>query len=244
MLTPNFRYPRRRLIRGFIHHVTRFLFGVLTDFRIEGEENFPEQGPLLVVSNHFSFIDPVAMVRIAPWPMEFLGGFRTPNAPPWIAWLREFWGYYPVFRGTGSRLAIRASEAVLKQNGILGVFPEGTSAVAVLRPARPGVAFIAARTGARLLPVGFDGLVDIFPKLRKGRRSQVVARIGPSIGPFEAPGRGRDRRTHLEEIGHEMMRHIAELLPSERRGYYSDDPVLRAEAEEAAYYPFDEEPET
>ncbi len=243
MLTPNFKYPRRRLMRALVHHIARFLFDILTDFHLIGEENFPSQGPLLVISNHFSFVDPVAMVRIAPWPMEFLGGFRTPNAPPLIAGLRELWGYYPVFRGTASRLAFQASEAVLHQNGVLGVFPEGTSAAAILRPPRPGVAFIAAQTGARLLPVGFDGLTDMFQKLRSGRRSQVTARIGAPFGPFMAPGRGRERRAHLEEIGHEMMRRIADLLPSHRRGYYSDDPTLRAAAEEAAYYPFDDQPE-
>ncbi len=115
-----FKYPRRRLLRGLIQRATQLIFGVLTDFHILGAENFPQSGPLLVVANHFSFVDPMAMVRIAPWPMEFLGGFRTPNAPPLLSWIRELWGYYPVFRGTGSTLAIRAAAAVLKQNGVLG----------------------------------------------------------------------------------------------------------------------------
>ena len=164
-MTNEFKYPRRRLMRTLVHHVTRFLFALLSDFHIIGEENFPKEGPLLVVANHFSFIDPAAMVRIAPWPMEFLGGFRTPNASPAISWLREFWGYYPVFRGTGSQLAFRASDAILKQGGILGIFPEGTSANAMLRPPRPGAAFIATRARAKILPVGFDGLIDMFLSL-------------------------------------------------------------------------------
>ena len=125
----------------------------------------------------------------------------------------------------------------------MGIFPEGTSAAAVLRPPRLGVAFIAARTGARILPVGFDGFTEVFPKLRKGRRAQVTARVGTPFGPFSAPGRGRKRRKALEDIGHEVMRHIAELIPAKRRGYYSDDPALRAEAEAAAYYQFDDKPE-
>ncbi len=243
-MSEEFKYPRRKLMRTFVHHVTRFLFAVLTDFHLVGEENFPTEGPLLVVANHFSFIDPVAMVRIAPWPIEFLGGFRAPNAPATISWLRELWGYYPVFRGTGSTLAFRASEIVLKQRGVLGVFPEGTSAAAVLRPPRPGAAFIAARSTARILPVGLDGFIDVFPRLRKGRRATVTAQIGKPIGPFTAPGRGRKRRKRLEEISHEIMQHIAELLPPERRGVYSDDPALRAAAQEVADYPFDEQPET
>jgi hypothetical protein len=68
-------------------------------------------------------------------------------------------------------------------------------------------------------------------------------RIGEAFGPFAAPGRGRSRRKRLEEIGQKMMERIATLIPPERRGYYSDDPMQRAAAEEAAYYPFDDEPE-
>ncbi len=242
-MTEEFKYPRRRLMRGLVQRITQVLFDLITDFRIVGEENFPKEGPLLVVANHFSFVDPVALVRIAPWPMEFLGGFRTPNAPPLISWVRELWGYYPVFRGTGSTLALRASDAVLRQRGILGVFPEGTSAAAVLRPARPGVALIAARAGARILPVGLDGFIDVLPRLGKGRRARVTAHIGKPFGPFAVPGRGRERREYLERIGHEIMQHIAELLPAERRGHYSDDPAIRAAAQGTEYYPFDDEPE-
>ncbi len=241
-MTEEYKYPRRRLMRAFVHRVTQALFAVLTDFHLIGAENFPKTGPLLVVGNHFSFIDPVAMVRVVPWPMEFLGGFRTPNAPPILSWLREFWGFYPVFRGTGSQIAFRVSDAVLGQGGILGVFPEGTSAAGILRPARPGVPFMAARSGAQILPIGFSGFTEVFPKLRKGLRARVIVQIGKAFGPFSAPGRGRERRARLDEIGHEMMCHIAELLPSEQRGYYSDDPEQRRAAE-AAYYPFDEEPE-
>jgi len=238
-----FKYPRRKFMRGFVRRATQILFSILTDFHLIGAENFPTEGPLLVVANHFSFVDPMAMVRIAPWPMEFLGGFRTPNAPPPLSWLRELWGYYPVFRGTGSTLALRASDAVMRRRGILGVFPEGTSAAAVLRPPRLGVALIAARTGARILPVGLDGFIDVLPRMVKGRRARVTVRVGKPFGPFVASGRGRERREYLEKIGHEIMQHIAELLPAERRGHYSDDPAIRAAAQGTEYYPFDDEPE-
>lgn len=242
-MTEEFKYPRRRFMRGLVRRAAQLAFDLLTDFHLLGEENFPKGGPLLVVANHFSFVDPAAMVRIAPWPMEFLGGFRTPNAPPILSWIRELWGYYPVFRGTGSTLAFRAAASVLGQSGVIGVFPEGTSAAAFLRPPRPGAAWIAAKTGAQLLPVGLDGFIDVLPKLGKGKRAHVTARIGQAFGPFAAPGRGRERREYLEHIGHEIMRHIADLLPPERRGHYSDDPVIRAAAQDAEFYPFDDEPE-
>jgi 1-acyl-sn-glycerol-3-phosphate acyltransferase len=233
-----YQYPRRRVLRTALRQLARIAFAVLSDLRIVGRENLPEGGPLLVVANHFSYIDPVAMVRIAPWPLEFIGGFRTPNAPAWTTLIPKLWGFLPVFRGTGSRHALQAAEGVLTQGGVLGIFPEAGSWAAVLRPARPGTAFLAARTGARLLPMGFDGLIDIFPNLRQGRRARATLRIGKPFGPFRATGRGRERRRQLDEIGHEIMRRIAELLPPERRGHYSDDPAIRAAAAGTEIYPW------
>ena len=106
--TDKFPYPRRRLIRAVLQRLSHVAFAVLTDLQIIGQENLPERGPLLVVANHFSFIDPVAMVRVSPWPLEFVGGFQMPNAPASVTWIPKVWGYYPVFRGTGSRSALRA----------------------------------------------------------------------------------------------------------------------------------------
>jgi 1-acyl-sn-glycerol-3-phosphate acyltransferase len=240
---PKFPYPRRRLIRAVLQRLSHVAFAVLTDLQIIGQENLPEGGPLLVVANHFSFIDPVATVRVAPWPLEFVGGFQMPNAPASVTWIPKVWGYYPVFRGTGSRYALRAAEAVLAQGGVLGIFPEAGSWATVLRPPRPGAAFLAVRTGARILPMGFDGLPDVFPRLRRGRRPRVTVRIGKLFGPFCATGRGRVRRQQLEAIGHEIMRRIAELIPPEQRGHYSDDPALRAAAQGTEVYPWADAPE-
>jgi 1-acyl-sn-glycerol-3-phosphate acyltransferase len=240
---PQFKYPRRRLIRGLIRRVTRAAFAVISDFRVVGREHFPAAGPLLVVGNHFSFLDPVAMLSVCPWPVEFVGGFTVPNAPVGVGELRRLWGYYPVYRGTGSQIAFRAAQAVFDQRGILGIFPEGTSAHALLRPPRPGAAFMAARSQVPILPIGMDGLTEVFPALRRGRRHRVTVRIGAPFGPFSVPGRGRGRRENLDAIGHEIMQRIAELLPSERRGHYSDDPKVRDAARAVEDYIWDEEPE-
>lgn len=240
---PEFRYPRRRLIRGLLQPLARVALATLTDLQIIGRENLPKEGPLLVAANHFSFIDPVAMVGAAPWPLEFIGGFQMPNAPASVTWIPKLWGYYPVHRGSVSRDALRASEAVLAQGGVLGVFPEAGNWATVLRPARPGTAFLAVRTGVWILPMGFDGLTDVFPRLRQGRRAHVTLRIGQPFGPFRATGTGRKRRQQLETIGHEIMRRIAELIPAEKRGHYSDDPAIRATARGTEVYPWDHAPE-
>jgi len=97
----------------------------------------------------------------------------------------------------------------------------------VLRPARPGITYLATRSGARILPVGLYGFTDVFPALGHFRRARVTVHIGKPFGPFTATGSGREHRKQLDEIGDEIMRYIAELLPPELRGYYSDDPAIR-----------------
>jgi 1-acyl-sn-glycerol-3-phosphate acyltransferase len=197
---------------------------------------------VLLAGNHFSFVDPVAMIRATPWPLEFLGGAETPNAPRFFHWVPKVWGRLAVYRGTGSRYAIDGGVAVLKQGGVVGIFPEAGSGAAVLRPPRPGAAFIAAQAGARIVPMGFVGMTEIFPRFREGRRARATVRIGKPIGPFQVSGRGRVRRRQLDQISDLIMQRIAELIPPEQRGFYSDDPALRAAAQ-AFEYAWADEPE-
>lgn len=233
-------YPRRLAIRFLLRQGIRLTFALLSDLRITGRENLPETGPLIVVANHFHFLDPLAVIRAAPWPLEFLAGLQNPNAPRTLSWITRVWGVYTVRRGSASRTAMRASLAVLEQGGVLGVFPEGGSWAPVLRPARPGTAYLAAQSGARLLPMGLDGFLNVFSGVARLRHARASVRIGKPFGPFQVEGRGQARRTQLEDIGHEIMLRIAELIPPERRGVYSDDPEIRAAAQEAAVYPHED----
>jgi hypothetical protein len=107
--------PRKKVIRSILRTLINIVFAILGDFEIIGEENLPQHGPLLVVGNHFSFLDPLAMIKITSWKLEFLGGTRTPNAPGTVEWLRHLWGIIPVFRGSVSRDTFVISETVLAQ---------------------------------------------------------------------------------------------------------------------------------
>mgnify|MGYP006302700833 CR=1 FL=1 len=242
-LEKRYPYPRRRLLRGVLRRFIAATFNAITEMDVLGTENIPEKEPLLVVANHFSFIDPVAMIHATPRPLEFVGGFHMPNAPQFVTWLPKIYGYYPVYRGTGSPGALKAAAAVLRQGGLLGIFPEAGSWAQVLRPARPGTAFLAAKTGVRVLPMGFDGLTEVFPALSEQRRARVTLRIGRPFGPFRVEGRGRERRRQLDRVGSQIMQRIADLIPPERRGFFSDDPAIREAARGTEIYPWDNETE-
>lgn len=220
-----------------MHQMSILAFKLVADLNIIGEKNIPAKGPLLVVGNHFSFIDPVCFVRLARWPIDFIGADQPAFAPSWAHWIIDTWGYHHVYRGTGSTEALRASEAILSQNGVLGIFPEGGSWAQSLRPARPGTAYLAARTGALILPIGLFGFNEIFP-LRLRDHAKATINIGKPFGPFKVSGRGRERREQLDQIGDSIMQEIALLLPDELCGRYAYNPNIRKAAKETERYPW------
>lgn len=231
-------YPRKRFIRTILRSLIKLAFFILCDFEIVGKENLPRTGPLLVVGNHFGFLDPLAMIKVFSWKIEFLGGTQTPNAPGTVNWLRHMWGIVPVFRGSVSRDTFVYSEAILSKKGILVIFPEGGNWATVLRPARPGVAFLTAKTGAPILPIGLIGFDTFFQKIRKFQRPKVTVNVGELFGPYQIDVKSRTDREKLDDIGHEIMNKIANLIPPEKRGFYSDDPKIREEAKGTEIYPW------
>jgi 1-acyl-sn-glycerol-3-phosphate acyltransferase len=114
------RYPRRQLIRKVLKAGIGMAFGILTKFEIEGEENIPAQGPLIVVANHFNFIDTLVLIHMAPWPMEFVGGAKMPNAPTSVHFLQRLFGVIPTYRGTGSRGTLYGAETILRRMACWG----------------------------------------------------------------------------------------------------------------------------
>ncbi|MEN6369138.1 MAG: lysophospholipid acyltransferase family protein [Thermotogota bacterium] len=233
--------PRRRVMRRFLAALIRVAFALLTRFHVEGQENIPQEGPFLVVANHFHFTDPLAVIHAVRRPLDFIGGFRMPFAPASVRLLPRLWGLYRVPRGEEgfARAALRGAESTLLEGGVVGIFPEGGSWTNVLRRPRPGTAFLASRTGVCVLPVGIDGTDGIFPSLRRFRRQPVTVRIGAPIGPFRMKGTGRPGRDRLDAIGDTAMRAVAGLIPEDRRGVYSTDPDIRQKAEAVAAYPWE-----
>lgn len=243
MTTQPQKPARRAAIRSVLRQLINIAFAVVCDFRITGKENVPMDAPLIVVGNHFSFIDAVAAIHAVPRSLEFVGGTQMPSAPVIVRFIPALWGVHRVHRGSSSRDALKAAEEVLADGGTLGIFPEASALAGVLRPARPGAALLAVRSGAPILPLGLDGLTEVFPSLRRGKHARVDIRIGKPFGPFEGSARGRADRQQLDEIGHTIMRKIAELIPPERRGHYSDDPAIREAAKGTEIYIWDSKPE-
>ena len=232
------KVPRRIAIRTALKGLISLALHTFSDFEVIGRENIPEKGPIIITGNHFSFADSIAMLHIAPPSIEMFSGANPAFTPGWAKLLPRLWGVLYVYRGTGSRQAIRDAENVLAQEGFFGIFPEGGAWAEMIRPARPGAAYLASRTDARILPVGFSGFNTVLP-LRFRNQSKVTIRIGKPYGPLKVTGRGRERREQLDELGDRIMKEIAMLLPDHVRGKFSSDPAIRERALEVAEYPWE-----
>lgn len=197
--------------------VTLALFG---DYRVEGRKNVPRSGALLVVANHQSNMDPPVMAVSLRRNSRFLAKDGLFWFPPAALFLRAY-GAHPVKRDQAD---FGAYQWVLEQlalpNGVVTMFPEGTRSPNRMRKARPGIASLAIRSGATILPVGITGTETFGTYMRvfypKGK---IRVRIGK---PFRiAPLPGPASREVFEEITTEIMGRIAALTPDSYHGHYS-----------------------
>jgi len=148
---------------------------------------------------------------------------------PWIHWtLHKIWDAIYLKRGEGDTVALEQAMAVLRGGGMLGVGPEGHRSRGGLRRGLTGVAHLAYRSGAPILPVAVFGQERI-SLTRPLSRARVQVRIGE---PIRVPG-GEATALALRAYTDRVMVAIARMLPAEYRGFYAAA-ADKAEAEEAA----------
>ena len=216
-------YPRRQFIRGLLRGGIRFASSLLLKYKVEGLENLPEQGPLLLVGNHFHFLDTISPIHTTPYALEFIGDAVMPNAPGYLRFFPSLWGTLQILQGTPNLEAMRAAEAVLSQKGVLAIFPEGHVHKPPLGKPLPGASYLALRSGAPIVPIATfsEDNWDILGTLRRERRrARVIARIGKAFGPLSAGTDEVPGRTEIRAAGEEIIQHIARLLPPQAGGTY------------------------
>jgi 1-acyl-sn-glycerol-3-phosphate acyltransferase len=221
-----YRWPRRRFIRGLLATSIDIVATLLTRWEVDGEENIPEKGPLLIVGNHFHFLDTVAPIHSTRWPLEYIGDFEMPNAPMHMKIFPNAWQTLKIEQGTPNFEALNASEAVLSQKGVLVIYPEGHVHSGPLNPALPGAAFMALRTGVPILPMGTvsDNNWKLFKTItEKKRRLGIRTRIGEVFGPLKTQNPNRPSREEIREAGRLIMTRIAALLPPSYRGEFDPE---------------------
>ncbi len=191
-------------------------FGSMT---VEGRENVPRTGPIIIAANHQSDADPAVIVYAVNRPVWFMakrGLFAGPIASYFLRSVHVF----PVDRDGRDFDALHWAQDRLDDGCALLVFPEGTRSPGHLTTPADGLAYIALRTGVPIVPVAITGTEHI-PMLRipfHFRKLKVV--IGE---PFSFPRRAeRVSRELLHSMSEGVMERIAALLPPEYRGVYAE----------------------
>ena len=214
-------HPPTRLERT-AYGAIRGAFALLAKpyFRLEihGREHVPTHGPFVLAPVHRSNLDFILVSAVTRTRMRYMG-----KASIWKwRWGGKFvsmLGAFPVHRGSADREALRACLEVIENGEPLVMFPEGTRRSGlVVEDIFDGPAYIAARTGAPLVPVGIGGSDQAMPVGSKLiRPHKVVLVVGEPIAPPPGDGSGRVRRRVVRELTEELRVSVQALYDEARR---------------------------
>jgi 1-acyl-sn-glycerol-3-phosphate acyltransferase len=212
-------WERRRRFLRFLIKVIGFNFLVRLE-RVEGAENVPSTGPAILMINHIAFVDPIVVLHLLPRNIVPMAKIEVYNYPI-VGIFPRMWGVIPVRREEVDRRAIQGALDVLRAGEIILVAPEATRSPQ-LQQGKEGVAYLASRSGAPIIPVAIEGS-EGFPTLpfnERWRGPGVQVRLGR---PFcFRTGQERLRHDRLRQMTDEAMYILAAMLPEPRRGVYAD----------------------
>ncbi|TMU86741.1 1-acyl-sn-glycerol-3-phosphate acyltransferase [Bacillus sp. BHET2] len=184
----------------FVRGLVKSILSPLYRIEVKGLEHFPEDGGVLLCTNHIDNLDPPVVGISAPRPVSFMAKeelFNLPVLGKLLPDLRAF----PVKRGMSDREALRKGLQVLKQGDVLGLFPEGTrSKTGKIGKGLAGAGFFALRSDAYVVPCAIIGPYKPFKKLK------VV--FGP---PIQMDGI-REQKLNAEKTTEIIMQHIENLI--------------------------------
>jgi 1-acyl-sn-glycerol-3-phosphate acyltransferase len=183
------------------------LFGGVYRCRVHGTENLPHDGPVIVITNHKSNVDPVVVGMLFDRPLRYMAKKELfGNAA--VSRLIISLGAFPIDRGAGDRAALSTSLEILAGGEVLLMFPEGhRQPDDAVHDFLPGVGMLALRSGAAVLPMAMDGTQRM---LRGGRPGLPALRalVGPPLDLSDLTG--RNSKTY-QEAARRMREAVAGL---------------------------------
>ena len=208
------------IVKVFLTPILRVVYRI----RVEGREHLPTRGPVILASNHRSFLDSIFIPLIVRRRVTFVAKAEYFDDPK-TAWFFRAVGQIPIRRegGSASEGALAAATDVLESGGVFGIYPEGTrTRDGLLHKGKTGVARLALATGAPIVPVGLIGTDECQPTNAKLPRlfRKVTIRFGPPLSMGHYQDRADDRLV-LRQITDELMFEIGELSGYEYRDTYA-----------------------
>jgi 1-acyl-sn-glycerol-3-phosphate acyltransferase len=214
-MTQDIKYPRRRLIRSLLRLSVSGLVPLLSKPKITGLEKFPLKGPVIVVGNHTGAMEVVLMTIYAPRMIEYMGASDLPFKG-FVALFVYPYGFIPVNRGNVSRASMKAAIKVLKQGGVIGIFPEGGLWEPNIRQAQTGVAWLSYHANAPILPIGFGTMLGAINDLFSFKRPTLKMNVGDLIPPIQIHP-GKPRKIQFQEASEKIVDAIYDLVPKDEK---------------------------
>jgi 1-acyl-sn-glycerol-3-phosphate acyltransferase len=211
----------RSFLRWFLNNAIRFGTGIICRINKHNFSSVPSNGPLILVGNHIGSLEvPLLFVHLQPRKIIGLAKIETWDSK-FMGWLFDLWNAIPVRRGEADLDAIRACLDVLKAGNILAISPEGTRSYdGQLLSGQPGIALLALRSGAPILPIAHWGAENFGANLKKLKRTDFNFRVGT---PFYLDSKGEKVNGEIRKaMADEIMVQIAALLPEKYRGEYAN----------------------
>lgn len=194
------------MLYSFLKRVFAVLFWV-GRVKVEGKENFPANGAVIVAANHVSFWDPVVVAVFIDRKIHYMAKEELFEHVLIARFLRKLQAF-PVKRGIPDRRALKIGLDILEEQKVLGIFPEGTrSKTGELSKPQHGIAMLALKGEAPIVPVACIGTNKIFPW---AWMSPVVVRIGIPVRYEEYDG-AKLSTSVLEEVSRDIMDKISHL---------------------------------
>lgn len=197
------------IVRGLILGVAK-LFGRV---HVEGEEKIPATGSFVLAPVHRSNVDFALSSIPTRRPMRYMGKDSIWKSK-WLGRFVSMLGAFPVHRGTADRESLRACIEIIEGGSPLVMFPEGTRRSGpIVEDLFDGTAYVAARTGVPIVPMGIGGSERMMPKGAKFLRpSKLVLVIGDPIPAPERGENGRAPRSAVRELTHTLQKELQRLL--------------------------------
>jgi 1-acyl-sn-glycerol-3-phosphate acyltransferase len=186
------RQPAYRVMRVIFNALLRLWFRP----QVVGREHIPATGPVILAPVHRSFAD-FGFTSVCTKRKLFFMAKDSLWKKKWLGKLLLYLGVFPVHRESADREAMQRAEEILKRGQVLVLFPEGTRREGpTIENLMEGAAFLSARTGAPIVPIGIGGSDLSMPKgsaVPKPMTIQVV--VGPALAPPARTGGGRVSRS-------------------------------------------------
>lgn len=187
-----------KIVKAFLRGIYKVVFRV----KKVGEENIEDSEPYIICANHINYLDAAAIVLFTKRKVCFVGKEELCKNNI-LNWLAHLFDCIPIKRNAQDIEAMKRSFKVLKEDGILGIFPEGTrKGLAKGSAIKNGAAFMAVRTGSTVIPVGIKGSFKPF--------TQVTINYGKPLDYSKCQSKSPEKEV-LTQVSEEIMSNIIML---------------------------------